>query len=199
MVDIKIITKAQQQTTRWSGGTTTQIAIYPPDADYSARDFLWRLSTAIVEVEESTFTKLGGFDRHLMVLEGELELNHKEQHKVILKQYEQDSFKGAWDTVSVGKARDFNLMLKEGVKGRIAHYRVAQGDNLMIVQKTVEKGQHFFAIYCYRGHLYLNIENQNSSLQEGELLLMAYDTVMEVAVENSEAEACHMIAAFIEL
>lgn len=199
MVDIKIIKKEQQQTSSWSGGKTTQIAIYPPDADYSARNFLWRLSTAIVEVEESTFTKLEGFDRHLMVLEGELVLNHKEQHKAILKQYEQDSFKGAWDTVSVGKARDFNLMLKQGVKGRIKHYSVAQGDNMMLDLKTVGNGQHFFAIYCHRGQLCLNIKKQSASVGQGELLLVAYDADTKVAVGNDDLETCLMIAVFIEL
>lgn len=58
--EIKVITKEQQKTSTWSGGTTTQLAIYPEDADYGKRNFTWRLSSATVEAEESVFTSLPG-------------------------------------------------------------------------------------------------------------------------------------------
>ena len=35
-------------TSRWSGGSTTQIAIAPEGALYADRSFLWRLSSATV-------------------------------------------------------------------------------------------------------------------------------------------------------
>jgi len=61
--EVKLITKEQQKTSKWSGGTTTQLAIYPEDADYGKRNFTWRLSTATVEAAESVFTSLPGIDR----------------------------------------------------------------------------------------------------------------------------------------
>ena len=42
----------------WSDGTTTQLLIAPEGAHYAARDFLWRVSSATVELDESDFTPL---------------------------------------------------------------------------------------------------------------------------------------------
>ena len=47
----KLLTKEDYVTTTWSGGTTTQLAIAPEGAVYADRDFLWRLSSAGVELE----------------------------------------------------------------------------------------------------------------------------------------------------
>jgi len=60
----------EQNTTLWSGGTTTQLCIYPYAATYTGRDFIFRISTATIESEESVFTKLPGYTRILMLLEG---------------------------------------------------------------------------------------------------------------------------------
>ena len=38
--------------------------------NYQSRDFLWRLSSATVELEESTFTSLPDFDRIIPTLKG---------------------------------------------------------------------------------------------------------------------------------
>jgi uncharacterized protein len=199
MVDINLITKEQQKTSTWSGGTTTQIAIYPPESKYEDRDFLWRLSTAIVEVEESNFTKLAGFDRHLMVLEGQLELIHKEQHTAVLKQYEQDSFKGGWETISFGKARDFNLMLKEGAKGRLEHYKCNVGQELKIELEAENKRQSFFACYCHKGQLSLRAKEECISVEEGDLLLVNYGDSMKIVMENKYNKEYSLVAVFIEV
>ena len=66
----------RQTVSRWSGGTTTQLAIYPVNALYADREFLWRVSSAVVELPESDFTPLSDYDRILMILEGELSLSH---------------------------------------------------------------------------------------------------------------------------
>lgn len=199
MIDINIITKEQQQTNTWAGGTTTQIAIYPEDSSYANRDFLWRLSSAVVELEESNFTKIPGFDRHLMVLEGELKLIHKEHHSVRLRQYEQDSFKGCFDTISFGKARDFNLMLKEGVKGRLEHYifAVKQKFSINIEKECQKKG--FFACYCYKGQISIEAIGRFEELKEGELMLINYDDNLQLIAVNKVDRECSLIAAFIEI
>ena len=40
----------------WSGGKTKELAIYPPKCRYADRDFIFRLSSATVELDESDFT-----------------------------------------------------------------------------------------------------------------------------------------------
>ncbi|MGB9666633.1 MAG: HutD family protein [Candidatus Cryosericum sp.] len=115
----RLLRRAAQKAIGWSGGTTTEIAIYPADSAYSRRDFLWRASSATVEADESEFTSLPGFWRLIMVLEGELQLEHAGHHRARLLPFEQDAFDGAWITRSRGKARDFNLMLAEGCTGNL--------------------------------------------------------------------------------
>ena len=47
----KLLTREDYATTNWSGGTTTQLSIAPEGAVYADRDFLWRRSSATVELE----------------------------------------------------------------------------------------------------------------------------------------------------
>ncbi|GHV37465.1 hypothetical protein FACS1894187_14250 [Synergistales bacterium] len=108
---------------KWTGGVTRQIAIWPPEAEYAKRDFEWRLSSATVDLEESTFTSLPGFHRILMILDGKVGVTHKtprgERHKD-LGAFDQDSFDGGWETTSVGRCVDFNLMLAEKCGGSVS-------------------------------------------------------------------------------
>ena len=106
-------------TTQWAGGTTTQLAIYPPGAEYTKFNFLFRMSTATVEVEESTFTFMPGVTRHLMILEGALDINHKGRYKKHLDKFGYDVFDGEWPTTAKGKVTDFNLMLREKSGGKL--------------------------------------------------------------------------------
>ena len=70
----KLLDQAGYVTTSWSGGTTTQLAIAPEGAVYGDRDFLWRISSATVELDHSDFTPLPDYHRFLAVLEGEIKL-----------------------------------------------------------------------------------------------------------------------------
>ncbi len=115
-----------RKTITWASGTSTEIYIYPHDGDFVSRDFTFRISTATVEAETSTFTFFEGITRHLMILKGELELVHDGRYSKQLKAYDQDTFFGEWPTTSKGKVTDFNLMLKNGAEGKLIHeYRSA--------------------------------------------------------------------------
>ena len=65
-----ILKAADQTSSIWSGGTTTQLAIFPFDAKYEDRNFIFRISTAKVHHEHTVFSSLKGFSRSLMILEG---------------------------------------------------------------------------------------------------------------------------------
>jgi hypothetical protein len=58
----------------WSGGTTTQIGIAPQGAVYADRNFMWRISSATVDLEVSDFTPLPDYDRLIATLEGEIDV-----------------------------------------------------------------------------------------------------------------------------
>lgn len=196
--NIQLIKKEQQQTNRWAGGTTTQLAIYPEDASYTDRSFRWRLSTARVELEESAFTILPDFDRILMVLEGELTVVHEGQHRAHLKQYGQDSFKGGWSTISYGKARDFNLMMKEGLKGSLKHCRISPAESLTVSHDTDKDEKSFFACYCYKGRLEAAVDDGIIALEEGELLLITYTQGTDFIIRGCPEQASDVIIVQVE-
>ena len=108
------LTPADYVTTQWSGGATTQLAIAPKSAVYADRDFLWRLSSATVELDESDFTPLPDYDRMISTLRGDMVLAHNGGERLTLHPYEIHDFSGADDTHSWGRCTDFNLMLRRG-------------------------------------------------------------------------------------
>jgi len=105
-----IITSHYLQPVSWSGGTTTELFIFPLTSDYHKRNFQFRLSTATVEKDKSDFTRLIGISRKLMVLDGKITLNHKDHYSRQINKFDVDEFEGDWKTSSIGKCTDFNLM-----------------------------------------------------------------------------------------
>ncbi len=165
--------------TEWSGGKTKQLYIYPEESSLQERNFLFRISSATVEVEESKFSKFEGYDRELMVLDGKLEIKHDEHHSAVLNQFDVDSFSGEWNTISHGKVTDFNLIYKKGNVGKLIY--------LPMVKEQVLEFPHastsLFAIYVYEGGVLIN----NSKLiKEGNLLVSRLDQVIRIrSLEDS--------------
>ena len=78
-----------------------------------------RVSSATVECERSQFTALPGVERIILPLRGQLHLYYEGHGEKRLQPFEQDRFDGGWHTESIGKATDFNVMLREGRKARV--------------------------------------------------------------------------------
>lgn len=159
---MKIIKATDIKTSDWSGGTTSELFIYPAKSDFKKLNFAFRLSRATIEVEESTFTSLPGVNRKLMLLDGELELIHNDQHTKKLKPLQFDTFSGDWETKSIGKATDLNLMLLNGIDGGFS------------VIKAKKKQFHYYKInhnftifYVVDGTLSFN----KKTVKQGELLV----------------------------
>ncbi len=110
---------AEYKTIKWSGGTSTELFIFPPTADFSKRDFGFRLSIATVAIKESTFTRLEGVHRILLLLEGNFTLSHTGHHSKTLLPFDQDQFEGDWETRCSGMGKDFNLLFKSPYKGTV--------------------------------------------------------------------------------
>ena len=64
------LTQKDYVVSQWSGGTTTQIAIAPQGAQYGDRTFLWRLSSATVDLDASDFTPLPDYHRLISPFRG---------------------------------------------------------------------------------------------------------------------------------
>lgn len=164
--DIEIIRKSQQVTSKWSGGTTTELLIFPPAAEYAKRNFKWRLSSAKVEDEESVFTHLPGISRIIMILKGKLLLQHEAHYSVELNPFEQDCFSGDWTTKSFGRVTDFNLMMAEDCSGNVEAIKIEKAKALELALGNANVNGDFTDIaevlYCVEGQAELSIEADKS-------------------------------------
>ncbi|RXQ93001.1 hypothetical protein EO244_11050 [Ancylomarina salipaludis] len=164
-----IIPAKDFKTINWSGGTSTQLYIYPETAKYELRDFDFRLSTAKVEVEQSDFTSLPGVSRKIMVLDGQIEISHKNLYNKILHELDVDAFEGDWQTSSIGLCTDFNLMTKGKTKGELSSLSILQGQT---TDYPIPSMHTMIFIYLYTGEIGLDIEQNDLILNQGELLIL---------------------------
>ncbi|MBW9156434.1 HutD family protein [Clostridium sp. FP2] len=200
--NIEVIKKTQHKTSEWSGGTTTELYIYPVDSQYSLRNFKWRLSSAKVQVESSTFTFLQGISRIIMVLEGELLLEHENHHNATLKTFQQDDFSGEWVTKSFGKVKDFNLMMAKGYKGKLEAISVNAGEFKDINLNDVEKSSQITeAFYIVKGDIEIDSEiNGKINLNQGDLAIVTRidkEIISQFMIQNRSHEESIIIKASI--
>ena len=145
---LRKLTKNEYEVSAWSGGTTTQLAIFPPEAKYAERDFLWRVSSAAVALEESDFTALPDYDRLIATLQGEIVLTHNGGAPLRLRPFEVHAFSGADATHSRGRCTDFNLMLRRGrAKGSMEALRLTDKP---VPLPSPSKGE-WLLLYCVEG------------------------------------------------
>ncbi len=128
-MSVTIKTKGQYPVSNWSGGSTTELYLDPPQASYAQRNFGVRVSSATVECERSQFTALPGVERIILPLRGQLHLYYEGHGEKRLQPFEQDRFDGGWHTESVGKATDFNVMLREGRRARVEILSLTGGED----------------------------------------------------------------------
>ena len=168
-MNIRLIKAASFVSNNWGGGSTTELFCFPDTASYTERNFDFRLSTATVEAETSTFTPLEGVDRTLMVLEGSMTLAHENHHSKLLNKFEIDRVNGGWKTTSQGKCSDFNLMTRGGVKGDVKGVIIEQGKS---IDYHLEDKSNWQFIYVTKGSLNVDINSNSDQLQLGDLLVI---------------------------
>ncbi|MDO9594395.1 MAG: HutD family protein [Lutibacter sp.] len=180
---IDILKAADFKTTKWAGGSTTELFIYPPTSNYASRNFDFRISSATVEIEQSNFTKLPGVSRQLMVLSGNINVSHKNHHAVQLHKNDIDSFEGNWETSAVGTCVDFNLMTKGQTKGKISSIAVSADKTLNFqLDVTCE----FLIFYAYEGKLQMDFCSEKRNVNQGELLVIQHPINEVVKLQSSE-------------
>lgn len=110
-----ILDTSQKLTSSWSGGTTTELCIFPQHEVYSGRHFDWRVSCARTAVESSVFTPLPGYTRTILSTDGTLFLSHDGACEVELAPLDVHEFDGGASTCARGVVNDFNIMCRTGV------------------------------------------------------------------------------------
>lgn len=170
-------------TNQWSGGSTTQLYIFPATATYAARNFELRLSTARVEAEESTFTPLPRIHRKLMILKGAISITHEGQYSKHLKPFEVDHFSGDWKTTAIGTCTDFNVMTKGKQSSELYHIAVGAVSNSTLKPKG--KCKNLF-LYATSGTIQLQLMDVNYILETGNLMVIENLSVSSIAINSAK-------------
>jgi environmental stress-induced protein Ves len=96
------------------GGITTEIWVSPEGSGLASAPFDWRVSIADVAID-GPFSKFAGYDRHIMLLDGEgMRLETEESGNIELSPCRPVAFSGDWTVTGkliAGPVRDFNLMV----------------------------------------------------------------------------------------
>lgn len=173
-MNIKIYKSEDFTPSRWTGGTTTQLAIFPEEADYLKRNFIWRLSTATCDLEETTFSKLPDYDRVLMVLKGDVVLAHQDVRVARLGELEQDRFDGGFHTKSFGKITDYNLMTAKGNKGYLDVIELTEDSKELEFEKDEELERFDVTFYCRDGYATVTAGTETFMLMPGQQMVASF-------------------------
>lgn len=171
-------------TSQWSGGSTTQLYIFPANASYAERNFQLRISTAKIETEESTFTALPGIHRKLMILNGEINITHEGQYSKHLKPFDVDTFSGDWKTTAKGTCTDFNVMTSGQLQSKLYHLAMGATSSYILIPKKTCKT---LFLYITSGTIHLNFTYENHLLEIGNLLVIEDSNVAPITINSAEA------------
>ena len=186
----------------WSGGRTVQLSIGPEGERYADRKFLWRISSATVELETSEFTALPDYERLIAPIRGEMILSHNGGEEILLRPFDVHRFDGADLTISKGKCTDFNLMLRKGkVTGEMRAIRLGSGGQQRI---TPEMPGDTVLLYLAEGTARVQAVGGAVNGELPELTLMAGQSVVlgpedyvsgEVIPENAQDVGLELLAS----
>jgi environmental stress-induced protein Ves len=118
-MNITLLPKKDSTASIWSGGLTYEYMIYPKTANYTDRDFVFRISSATIEEESSVFTKFKDYYRYLVMLDNCLHIEVNKEKKIYEK-YEIMEFNSDDEVTSYTKGIDFNWMVSE----KICHHKL---------------------------------------------------------------------------
>ncbi len=164
--------------TKWAGGTTTQLYIYPLTSTYKDQNFSIRISTASIETFLSVFTPLSEVHRQLLVLEGALLIEHPNHYTTLLLPYDTDTFEGGWNTKSKGTGKDYNIMTKGNIQSSLEAIELEATQPQQIQVSHATKLIHF---YAYLGKAVLTFKEQQYEVSEGmSLVIEDIEEVFEI-------------------
>lgn len=142
---MRILTPKQYKYEDWSGGTTTELLIYPFEATAEKKDFEIRISVATVDVEESDFTPFEGYKRTLTMLQGghELSINGEEFDKV--SRLKPVHFSGLAKVKSKGKATNFNVISRSDITHSVKVIHFANKEKLRVKAAKFNRAFYYVA------------------------------------------------------
>jgi hypothetical protein len=166
---VKIVRASERRSTAWKngGGSTTEIAVVPPDASLDSFD--WRVSMARV-ASDGPFSEFAGIDRTLAVVTGDgLSLTIGDAAPILLdRNADPISFAGDAPTsarLAAGAITDLNVMTR---RGRFAH-------RLLRIREPrrcdFDDNDTALVVAC-SGKLELTLLQENVTLAEGDAAIL---------------------------
>ena len=192
---IKKLAKDDYVVSNWSGGKTIQVAIGPEGAVYADRTFLWRVSSATVELEESDYTALPDYKRFITPLAGQMILSHNGGEETDVEPFEVYAFDGADATHCRGVCTDFNLMLRKGKADGSMNVIEPDGENSVLIN-PVGKEQTIVLFAAEGSARLVKPDDEVYEIGEGEATVLT-DEATETLLE-SDGEPI-LIACTIEV
>ncbi len=186
----KIIKKEDFITTKWAGGQTTQLAIYPEGAIFSEKDFLWRVSSATFTSTESKFSDFRGYQRYILPLEGKLSVFHEGLYNRELDKYDVEYFDGSWSTFSQNSldCRDYNFIVKNGNLAKLQILKA--GDEYLI------KDSEIVTVFSMNDFV-LNLHNYKEKREINGFSLFVLETDDEEKISITCADSPVIITEFV--
>lgn len=182
MFVLNIIRKETLVEEHWAGGSTTEIMIFPQDSSYHQRNFQWRLSFATITQQLSVFTKLSGFYRKTLVLEGQLKLMHEGHHSVSLNTLEQDHYSGDWQTTSEGLVTNLNIIMDAAHQ---CHFKVTTIDSAIASYVINKQGDEQFLLLALAPMKMKGTDGEIIELKKGDSVSTDYSMELNlIAVEK---------------
>lgn len=166
---VKKITKKQFKTTEWSGGTSSEVYIYPESSDFLESNYEARISLAKVDVDKSSFSPLPRVERTLTVLEGEHFLSVNDRGFVPVLQYTPVTFYGGDKTESKGKALNFNFMKKTQKPHEVNIMQAGSSEKIVLIPKF--ERTLFFVINGKASSAYGDINTNDALVFDEEIFL----------------------------
>lgn len=161
------IKKDEFKVTDWSGGQTTQLYILPEGADFSKRDFDFRISSASFTSTSSNFSDFSGYQRYILPLKGFIKIKHEGLYERHLEPFEVEYFDGRWKTYSENSLDtiDYNFIVKNGSNA-----------TMEIVKTNCEIKSEGYKCYVFSHNDFeIEIDGDTKKLNAGNLYIIEKD------------------------
>ena len=193
-MNISVIKEQEAVTSVWSGGTSKQYYIFPPDSTYAARDFSFRISVAVsTNADSSPYSHLPGIMRHLVMLDGVAEVVHDGRPPLTLTPYGViDVFDGSIESSGKGCVTDLNLMTGGDADGVM---EVMTQSGVISPKNSPKSGKaaDCIALFCGEGEVRVQAgEEKPLSIFAGELLVAENIGKSKLAISHDNAKIIRM-------
>ncbi|WP_300671583.1 HutD family protein [Soonwooa sp.] len=165
----------------WDGGKTYEYYIYPPEANYANRDFLFRISGASIEKSPSVFTRFENFQRFLVMLDNDLNIkrNDKVEH---YSQQDVFVFDSNDEIISQSLGNDFNVMV----------FKTIAFSGVEILTEFNHSIADFILVFA-KVETEIQLNNQKIRLDKDDLLVIENSNQQEISVKSQHKVICTFI------